>query len=384
MSYDIQIWSVRKVSLPSALLNEQDWEAGEDSWTHAGKTWQLTVGPSDRVLPEDVPEDVLPLLPGIQFLTEIILEPISAPRSAYSLLEQVARHIARESHGVIFDRQTGAMTTPAGVTRYQSPRREERFSILEMSWWFTDGPLFSDEGLVSFIELLEKFLPEALPRRYGLYEPPQYTFTETGKDHFLQFLQEHHCQGVVWYPRRPVLDVGLAIDKNFGPSPRGFRASLVTMTFDSQVLDQPGWPAGLMEFWKQASHIITPFYGDIRILDGWIRMGTSYGSDGKAEGHPVYGPWWGGIPGSLGQAAVLGEPYLSLWSAFATAGNLSEGLAFLTTTDWKKKEEVSALIGGVPTDIAQPSRFDQSPQILRGPITAYAPLWPFPGPFSEV
>jgi hypothetical protein len=368
------------------LLNEQSWEGGDDSWVRSGKNWQLVVGPSDKVLPEDVPEDVLPLLSGIQFRTDINLEPISAPRSAYTLLKRVARCLAGEAHGIILDPQDGQIITPSGIKRYQATPRNERFSILEMSWWFTDGPLLSVEGLVSFVELLEKLLPEALARRYGLYEPPQYTYEETGKVHFLQFLQENLTQGVVWYPRRPVLGVYLTIDNSFGPSIRGFRASHVTLTFESQVLDQPGWSAGLIEFWKRASHLISPFYGDVRILDGYIKSGASYAVDGKTQGHPVYGPWWGGIPRSLGQAAVLGEPYLSLWSEFATAGNLSEGLAFLTTSEWRKKEEVSLLIGSVPTDIAQPSRSELTPQESikkRGPVTAYPSRWPFPGPFSE-
>ena len=257
MSYDIQIWSVQKAPLPVALPDGLDWEEGEDSWEHAEKTWQLIVGASGRALPEDVPEDVLPLLPGIQFLTELTLEPISAPRKAHALLARVAKRLAREAHGIIVDPQKGTMTSATGVKRYQAPQRKERFSILEISWWFTGGPLLSEAGLTAFVELLEKLLPEALPRRYGLEEPPQYLFAETGKDHFMRFLREN--PDLVWYPHRPVLYVGLpAWNIRYGPSRRGFRARMLTMVFDSQVLDQPGWPAGLFRFWKAASELIAP------------------------------------------------------------------------------------------------------------------------------
>ena len=70
MSYDIQIWSVRPVVLPAALPDRQKWHPEGEVWQHTAKSWQITVTPSLKVSLEDIPEDVVGLLPGICYLTE--------------------------------------------------------------------------------------------------------------------------------------------------------------------------------------------------------------------------------------------------------------------------------------------------------------------------
>ena len=98
------------------------------------------MGDSTAVLEEDVPDEIAYMLPGIQYLTEINLEPIHAPVVARTLLNRIARHIGRSISGIVEDSQTDVLSTPAGVKRYAAARHEpERFSILEMSFWFLDG-----------------------------------------------------------------------------------------------------------------------------------------------------------------------------------------------------------------------------------------------------
>jgi hypothetical protein len=43
---------------------------------HERRDWQIVVGRSLKVLPEDVPEAVAQVLPGIDYLTELDLPPI--------------------------------------------------------------------------------------------------------------------------------------------------------------------------------------------------------------------------------------------------------------------------------------------------------------------
>lgn len=43
---------------------------------HERRDWQIVVGRSLKVLPEDVPEAVARVLPGIDYLTELDLSPI--------------------------------------------------------------------------------------------------------------------------------------------------------------------------------------------------------------------------------------------------------------------------------------------------------------------
>lgn len=353
MSYDIQIWSVAPIPLPEALPAMEQWQRMGDAWVRASKGWQIVVSPSVKVLFEDVPERVAGLLAGISYLADLNLEPTGAPESAHKLLWTVAKRLGKAAHGVILDPQADTVITPFGVKRYLPQRRDERFSILSLSWWFTEGPLLTGTGLHEFVRLLERMLPEAMPRRYGLVEPPQHTYSETGKEHFRGFLQEHLDDIIVWYPHRPVVGVSLSCSPKWGTGRQGFRANYVNIEVEAKTLEQPGWNAALDRFWRAASRAIQPFYGDVRTLNGFVRMGSTYGSDIETDSHPVKGPWWRGIPRPVGHALVLGEAYCVLWPRCVEAAHVVDGLAFLSTHDWTTQEEVSNLVGGVPDTIAQ-------------------------------
>jgi hypothetical protein len=245
------------------------------------------------------------------------------------------------------------ITAPSGVKRYRPKARDKRFAVLSLSWWFTDGPLLTREGLDAFLGLIEKTLPEALPKRYGLYEPPQHQYAEMGTDHLLGFLDDHREELIVWYPHRPVVAVSLSCSPKWGTRRQGFWANYVQIKIEANVLEQPGWDVALARFWQAASHTIQPFYGDVRTLQGFLRMGATYGSDMDTDFHPVKGPWWIGIPRSVGHALVLGEPYLSCWTAFRSSTAIERDLGFLSTGDWRTGEEVSDMVGGVPDALAQ-------------------------------
>jgi len=56
MSYDLQIWSVRPAPSSDVLPKPTTWIADGQLWMHERRDWQVVVGPSVKVLPEDVPE----------------------------------------------------------------------------------------------------------------------------------------------------------------------------------------------------------------------------------------------------------------------------------------------------------------------------------------
>jgi hypothetical protein len=308
------------------------------------------VAASDSVLAEDVPAGASRLLPGIAHLTQISIEPLGAPATAHKLLARTATRIAKAAHGVIIDPQTDTLEAPSGVKRYRPRKRGERFDLLVLSWWSVHELLFSRAWFDQFTGCLESLLPEALPRRYGLYEPPQHLYCETGREHFLTLLDTHK-DTVVWYPHRPVLSVGVHSRWSGARNLKGFRAHYVSVGIEAAVMAQPGWSEGLHRFWRAASGIIRPFYGDVRTLQGFIPAGATYAVDSKTDRHPIRAGWWAGIPPSLGHAAVLGEPYIPLWPAFTEAAEKWGNLFFLATPDWRAEHDVSHRIGTTPRAI---------------------------------
>ncbi len=367
MSYDVQLWVVEEPFLETLLRPKDGWKQGTDSWVKGARKWQLVVTKPANVEPEDVPEVVAQALPGIGYLVAVSLEPLGAPEAAHRLLRQATKAIARVAHGAVFDPQTDEIILPSGVRRYQAPLRRESFSLLELSWFFTDSPLHDRNGPKRFVDALATLLPEALPRRYGEYEPPQYRLEETGIDRFVDFMNEHRADTKVWYPNRPVASVSLVFDEHWGWERRGFRANYITLAIEEGAMAQPGWGKQLQRVWHSLSMLIRPFYGDVRTLGGYSRFGATVGIGPDTERHPVQAWWWRGIPRSIGHASVIGHPYLELWPAFTHAATVEEGLAFLSKLAWEGSEDVSAAIGGIPEELVQPE-------------AGYSVSWPFEKP----
>lgn len=381
MSYDLQIWSARPVNLPEALPEPGTWRHSDRLWTRKGRGWQVLVGPSDRVLPEDIPEEVNMTLPGIAFLTELNLSPVTAKASAKRLLVRVAKAFAKAAHGAVFDPQTDTITTANGVARLMPLGSSESASVIALSWWFTSGQLI-EGNLAELVTVLEGSLPEALPRRYGPYEPPQHVYADTGRDHFLSFFRTESRTGlgiVVWYPHPPIADVSLSIPPDVGGSRLGFRCGRLTIEIDEDAIAQPGWMLALQRAWRRVSLAVQPFYGDVRRFSGFIRRRGRYWSGAQTEHHPVCSWWWAGIPNGPVRAATIGDPYRKLWPSFCEKAETESGLCFVSSRDWRSDEDVLVEIGSAPCEIAQPAPEAQSPNSQR----EYPKTWPFGSPRIE-
>jgi hypothetical protein len=340
------------------------------------------LGDSTPVLPEDLPDGAQSLLPGIAFLTELSLSPIGASKSAFEIMNRTATALAKVAHGLIHDRQKDTFTTPRGVTRLAPFEKTESASLLTLSWWFIEGPL-AQRNVGPLIDVLEKTLPEALPRRYGGYEPPQFLYEVEGRQHFESFVAEEKLI-VVWYPHAPVAGVDIGVPDHVGGTRRGFRCGRLEIELDSSVLKQPGWELAIKRAWNAVSLVVQPFYGDVRTLHGHTRTRNGrYMFTPRTEHHPVTAWWWRGVPSGPVHAAVIGEPYRKLWPAFAAHAETEGGLSFMSACDWKADVNALADIGPVPADIAQPF---MPPGPYGSPPTAkleYPSTWPFSSPFDE-
>lgn len=368
MSCDLHIWSVSPVSLSEGLSDSVGWHEDAGCWAYDGRRWQVIVGPSGRVLPEDVPDDVKAILPGITYLTELNLSPIDAGADGRRLLTRTAKSLAKAAYGVIEDPQDDTLTTPSGVKRFVSLPATESASLLTMSWWTVQGDLARNADASALLDVLQSVLPESMPRRYGLYEPPQHVYAETGRQHFEDFLREHLDDGVVWYPHQPVADVSVGVPSEIGWNHIGFRCARMSIEVDVDLLKQPGWNAALRTAWERISRVLQPFYGDVRTLKGYTRSRGRYWVGSGTQLHPVKSWWWKGVPSPPAHAIVVGEPYCSRWPALASTSRTNGNLVFVSTDDWSKSDDIYAIIGAPPGDVAQPRQ------------GGYPSTWPFSPP----
>jgi hypothetical protein len=381
MGYDLNIWSVQPFD-PAQLKRREKWKQVSDNFWHCpGKGWQIALGASTRVEPEDVPEEVAGLLPGIGWLTELNLEG-DAPNAAMALARKSAKEIAKAAHGVVEDPQEDAITTPAGVKRYVPLKNEKKFSTLNFSWWFMTDVLTKREGREAFLNLLGKCLPEALPKRYGTYEPPEYKLEERGKEHLENFLGEQLYDIKVWYPQRPVTTVHVSCPRPLGGDYWGFRSNLLEIEIESAVLGQPGWKETLDRLWHEMTWLLEPIYGEVRTVHNQVRMGATVGMTAadflKSMNFDeiVRGWFWRGIPPKLGNAVVLGREYQKLWPSFLQHAAMDRGFAFATTTSWERDEDLGDVVGAAPSEMVL------LPGEGMGGEQEYPKVWPFGPPFG--
>lgn len=307
----------------------------------ARRNWQIVCGLPDEVEPEDVPEQVATSLPGIRYLTELVLEPLHAPESAKKEILAAARLIAKSSHGVVLDRQTDELTTPKGVKRFVPEVRSERFALLELDWWFQGDRIFTAEAMGRLLNIFATALPEALPKRYGSYEPPQHKLAEMGMDHLSNFLLENLDESLVLYPHRPFMGLTFSCTKEAQHPRLGFRCHRISLECEASAISQPGWQEGLRRLWLQVCRELKPFYSEVRTLNGYERIGATYGSDMKTEVHPIYSWFWRGIPRKLGHAIAVGNPYLNLWPEVVSKGQSHGEFVSLDAGEWTAGKDLT-------------------------------------------
>lgn len=372
MSYDLEVWSIRQPDLPSCLPQPDAWVCSSGLCSRTGRGWAITVETPVSVDAEDVPTGVTQTIPGVGWFTSMQLSPESHSGAGVALVERTASAVAKVCHGVVVNPQTDEIITARGVKRLGSLGSEPTTTLVEMNWWFDHGPL-ANRDLSGLIDVLEAVLPEALPRRYGEYEPPSYSFTEQGREHFLQFAATND---VVWYPSRPVADVSLSVPPVIGGSRHGYRAGHISISVDGAALVQPGWNEGVRRAWIAISESIQPFYGDVRRMRGWQRSSGRYWSGTKTQQHPTSGWWWTGLPEGQSMGMVIGDAYPGLWPSFCEAAQIhSGGLCFLWRDDWTRRWDLLE-------DVPPPDSIRHQPRPAAS-RRLYPEEWPHSCPFDE-
>jgi hypothetical protein len=377
MSVDLRVWTSEEVDLKEALPFDTWSEFPDGHLEYATKNYKAFAFPGSRVFVEDVPAEVNALVPGIAWVVELGLE--GGTSAAEKTLTTIALAVARSGHGVIEDPQEGTVRVPSGVRRYLKSPKEDRIDVLVLAWWTPGGPLLHRSGIEALISTIEARLPEAMPSRWGLHEPPNHSFSEEGTSGLAGFLDENRNNLLVTIPRRPTVGLDFCPMSEWGENLRQgrFEVPYLNIVLEAQLLDQPGWGRHLSTAFTAFSRVIMPFYGEARILRG---VSLSRGHiDPSSPQHPVYRNWWSGIPVSAPMAAVLGPPYLELWPDFAhTAQN---GLAFRGSDTWTRDQ--SGIEWVVPEGLTQ--EFDVHWAPLHGEHGGFSleyyrersTMWPF-------
>jgi hypothetical protein len=371
MSYDLQIYTCCEPNAELArFATEVGFERKDNYFLFHGKSGQVIFHSVGKVEAEDIPVSVFRELPGIGYLVLANIEgavSVSDRKKAIRL----AKTLTRATRGVLVNPQEDTIETACGLKRVDLANAPKEESNLKLSWWFEDADSFEKTGYSRLVEVFESYMPEILPRRYGLWEPPQFKLAEQGREHFLSFFRENlRTGGIVWYSNRPFSYVFVSIPPKVGGSWQGYRSCQIQIQLQSRILQTPGWTVALKRLWLAVAQVVIPFFAEVRESTDLIKSW-----------------WWNGIPSALDLAAMIGPPYDKLWPDFVAAGTkVSSDLYYIETIAERKPLPIIA-----PGEIVQPKMPDLPRTITVTELLAYDKLtamrypsvWPFCAPFEK-
>jgi hypothetical protein len=378
----ITVWLTEEVDVP-AILSAQGWLPDETGGAHRpSRTYLAGASPPTRVFSPDIPEEVTALLPGVAWMVGLAMEGVTP--TGQRVLSKAATAIARARHGVVEDPQQGVFRTPSGVRRYDKQAASENVTIISMGWWAPGGPLLTRDGIADLYARLERLLPEAVPRRWGLGEPPNHSIAEEGTDALVTFVDNVRDDFIVFKAARPCLDEQLYVQSQWGMHGghfNRFETTHIRIDIEASVLAQPGWGRQLALTFASVTEAIRPFYAEARLME-MIMAGRS-GYDARSQLHPVPPLSWKGLPVSPPLAAALGPPYLEFWPDFP--GKRVRDFVIASEEQWAVTQVVYPW--DAPPGLSQ--EFDShwasvhGGQITRHP-SAWPDVWPFTSPDGTV
>lgn len=294
MSYDFELYTLRTLTLESPA---------------PGAMGHLRVDGPDRVEDEDVPPHVLPILGKRRVLFRLHIEGELSPAEQAEVETWLDEAVAL-SKGVLIDLQTGQYETPTRAGQLIATDEPSAKSGA-MVFYFADGEGFYQSGFEQMLVTLARLMPEALPVRYGYYEPLQGR-VENGDLSGLIATFKEDSQLLFQKARTPFGHISMAIPckKTFeGLHPthfirRKFLLARVSFELRGKIFAQPALLRRLMALFEVLCVDLDVVYAEIR------------------DGTPDYGGYWfwSGLPDNQVHTLCLGPAYQGVWPEAAQAG----------------------------------------------------------------
>lgn len=331
--------NVHKMSIAIEAYFRKKPKIGE--LTSTGDGWVINVSDIFSVVPDDIARELQPNLKGCRWRIDVDLEGEPNP-SALSQFETVIGDLIGTHCALIYDPQTDQIFDKEGIQPIVNlPQAEEQNFSLQI--YFENADKVDKQLIGKILDVLAKELPEALPHRYGDFEPAQGRWDKGGREAFLESWSID--KPPFWIGKTPVTYVFSAFVDKFGYKPTNFWAGFIDFQFRSKLMADPKKVRAVMLVAEQFAVLFDAFYVA-------LKEGTFDGS-----------PWWCGISPKPHLQIILGPPLLDLWGEFADA---SEPLG-----------THHRLIGGSKTGLANFLPDERFCHSLDAQGELYAPIFPF-------
>ena len=295
MSYDLQVWARRELTddeLHGLLRDAGLAAAGDGTVVRGARARYCFHLDQSRVEPEDVPDEVVATVLAPTALYDVQVEGTIASEIPHAT--RFARRLARAAEGTVVDQQAGTLWS-AGKLR-DAPRVEEgRIDLVSAHWYVRQGDRRRDAQ--AWLDAARTYLPEALPRRFGEYEPLSAKYDAASPGAFVDAVAGAQAS-LLLKGTRPCLDGALAA------SEEGWPVSAHSLSLQRAALHDPEWRTSFRRFFVEVASATDALYAVAEVHRNVVWNGRTVWHDGDDEptaylaargvwaGLPPYPVWW--------------------------------------------------------------------------------------------
>ncbi len=286
--------------------------------TKRGDEFVCTLDGPHSAEPEDFAEELAAACLAPRWMLSVSV-PFSSPKTHFAKARSLARYLAAQNDGAAFDPQDERVVWPRGKRQRVPPRAgDETTSKVGLEWFLP--PSRWQSAPEKLIRLLRRRCPEALPTRYGQFEPPQYRLDNEEPGEFVRFLLDNEDGDAFWFASRPCFGGSYFAphsDKYAPPEDDPYRVAHFEIDFDGRVLEaDPPWRETIVELFLAAAIELGAFYAAAQVEPGWTvtrsnRLYMTAENLWQAE-HFLRGRLWQGLPPVPLWLSWYGHPYSDL------------------------------------------------------------------------
>ncbi|SEF11773.1 hypothetical protein SAMN04489740_4141 [Arthrobacter alpinus] len=310
MSYDISVYTPSPLTLDDLLALvrgtaglDVEGELSRDAESlmvvrGAKRGYSFTIDGPFEVEAEDLPAEVTASVLGAKAVYQVMVEgsdEVSVPHAV-----KFARKLAKTSGGAVFDEQSEDVWPKSKGNRIAAPSGSMITDRVDVIFYFLNQDSPNDLPQI-FLRLARKYLPEALPRRFGEYEPLRGNLARDGDQAFIDAADNTGSSGLSLVGNYPVC--GGYYDKD-SEMPVG-RLSLY---LDKTVFSDRQWRDALQAFFIAFATESRSFFASAEVLREFVLSQRGFGSTSASERRLLgaIGGTWKGL-----------HPYPHWWTWFS-------------------------------------------------------------------
>ena len=374
MSFDLEIVTTRRIELSQLatfFLSLDGFQLtgtlGNDAnvlvtrQTAVKTQASFTVDGPFEVELDDLADEIIASTLEPKWLLQISV-PAGASKADLKAAKDVARFIAESCQGSVYDPQAGRVIWPRTRTaRFVASSTNERIRLVGLDW-FLPTSLRTSATAATMLQILRKTFPEALPTRFGKFEPLQHRL-EPGDDQ--PFVEMWSKQSTVefgdsffWQTKSPCYGGSVFFpDWRDEFKPEGVeRAIHLSLRIDGRALHSDvRWCETIVNLFRVIATRLRAFYAMGYVQRDVIARNRRIFMDGKSEGDPTLpGKWWLGLPPRPTWLAWFGGGYareVEKSLPQTTTSTTPEGLLLRLGAEPLDRDELRGLFPPLPLDL---------------------------------